>query len=57
MSAIAATGGSQGDPFSSISSRAKRNGMFFDEETSDGVTKSVDTWLGSSRRQRVTSAL
>ena len=56
MSAMAATGGGKGGPLSPVSLRTKRNGMFFDEDGSDGVAKRVNTGSGSSRRQRVTSS-
>ena len=36
---MAMTGDGQEDPFSSISLRNKRNGMFFDDEASNGVAK------------------
>ena len=56
MSTMAATGGGKGGPLSPVSLRTKRNGMFFDEDGSDGVAKRANTGLGSSRRQRVTSS-
>jgi hypothetical protein len=56
MSTTASNGGDQEDPFPSVFLHTKRNGMFFDEETSEGVAKRVKTGLGSSRRQRVTSS-
>jgi hypothetical protein len=46
MSVIATTGGGQDDHSPPISPRTKRNGMFFDEETSNGVAKRANTGLG-----------
>ena len=37
----------------STSLRAKRNGMFFDEETSNGVARRMSAGLESSLRQRI----
>ena len=56
MSTMATTGDGQEDPSSPVSLRTKRNGMFFDEDVSDGVAKRVNTGFGSSRRHRVTSS-
>jgi len=56
ISTMATIGDGQEDPSSPVSLRTKRNGMFFDEEASDGVAKRANTGLGSSRRQRVTSS-
>lgn len=53
---MATAGDGQESPISSVPLHAKRNGMFFDEETSDGVVERVNTGLGSSRRQSVTSS-
>jgi len=57
MSAMVATGSGklEEDPSLSISLRNKRNGMFFDEETSGNATRRVSTGLELGRRQRVTS--
>ena len=56
ISTLMTTGDGQEDPSSPVSLRTKRNGMFFDEEASDGVAKRANTGLGSSRRHRVTSS-
>jgi len=56
ISIMATIGDGQEDPSSPVSLRTKRNGMFFDEEASDGVAKRVNIGLGSSRRHRVTSS-